>query len=168
MCCSWHGSFHIDLFTASDHCSPFFYLLHIPRLHSLPWEWGLGSKAVMVASRSPRIPGRGAVCALDGGAGLSLQAAGWAVPCQEWSAGLGKHPAWRTGLPPRVCSRTPDGPRCSEPFVMAFPGSLLSQLYLLNINKPMSPGNHHHSLANPCGISQGEVRSANLRIVEKN
>lgn len=48
--------FCVDLFTASDHCSPFFYLLRIPRLHSLLLEWGVGSKAVMVASRSPRIP----------------------------------------------------------------------------------------------------------------
>lgn len=72
--------------------------------------------------RRSRIPRRGAVCVLDGGVGLSLQAACWAVPCQEWSAGLGKHPEWRTGLPPRACNRTPDGPRCSEPFVMAFLG----------------------------------------------
>lgn len=64
----------------------------------------------------------------------SLQAADWAVPCQEWSASFGEHWGWKAGLPSRMF-------RASH---HCLPGSLLSQLFLLNINDPMSPESHYH------------------------
>lgn len=160
--------FCLDLFAASDHCSaspflsssssspslpPSFPLLSLPLLlafllffksplspgSSLLWEWGIGPKAGMVAARSPRIP-RGLeyhkeehcvywmVCEASLQAACTLGCALPRVECSLWEVQRMEH-----GPPIRMF-------RASH---HCLPGSLLSQLCLLNINDPMSPESHY-------------------------
>ena len=106
---------------------------------SLLWEWGIGPKTGMVAARSPRIP-RGLeyhkdehcvywmVCEASLQAACTLGCALPRVECSLWEVQRMEH-----GPPIRMF-------RASH---HCLPGSLLSQLCLLNINDPMSPESHY-------------------------